>query len=320
MVPPLGKGAAGLTEARKGVLAMVATATIWGFATIFYKALSAVPPLEVLSHRTLWSAVFFGIVLLAQRRGGEVRAALLDRRHFRAIAGCAVLIALNWFIFIYAIQTGHALQSSLGYYIFPLVAVALGYLVLGERFTRLQSVAVAVAAFGVVLLTYGMGEAPWAAIMIAGSFGLYGLLKNRLPLGPAISVFLETLMLAPLAVVWLWGMHTGAWTDVAGRTGGVFGQDAWLSAMLAFSGILTGGPLILFSYAARRIPYATLGLVQYLNPTLQFLVAVLLFGEPFTGWHGVTFALIWTALALYSGESLRRERPPVSRAGTGAAP
>lgn len=309
-----------MTEARKGVLAMVAAATIWGVASIYYKALSEVPPLEVLSHRTLWSAVFFGIVLVTQRRGAEVRAALRNPHHLRIVAASAVLIAANWFLFIYAVQTGHALQSSLGYYIFPLVAVALGYLVLGERFTWLQSVAVTLAAIGVALLTYGMGEAPWTAVIIAGTFGLYGLLKNRLPLGPAISVFLETLVLAPLALIWLWGMHADAWTDVDGRTGGIFGQDTATSAMLAFSGILTGGPLVLFSYAARRIPYATLGLVQYLNPTLQFLVAVLVFGEAFTGWHGVTFALIWTALALYSAESLRRERRAFSRAGTGAAP
>lgn len=304
-----------MTEARKGVLAMVATATIWGLSTIYYKALSAVPPIEVLSHRTLWSAVFFGIVVLVQGRRAEVRAALGNPRYLMMLAASAALIAANWSLFIQAVQTGHALQSSLGYYIFPLFAVALGYLVLGERFTRLQSVAIGLAVLAVALLTYGLGTAPWTAIAIAATFGFYGLVKNRLPLGPVISVFLETLILTPLALVWLWGMHTGAWTDLGGRTGGLFGQDLTTSAMLVFSGILTGGPLILFSYAARRIPYATLGLVQYLNPTLQFLVAVLVFGEPFTLWHGVTFALIWTALALYSGETLRQERIAVSRAG-----
>lgn len=297
-----------MTEARKGVLAMVATATIWGLSSLYYKALASVPPLEVLSHRTLWSAVFFGIVLLLQRRGDEVREALARPRYLAMLAISSTMIAGNWFLFIHAVQTGHALQSSLGYYIFPLLAVTLGYLVLGERFTRLQSVAIGLAVAGVALLTYGLGTAPWTAIAIAATFGFYGLVKNRLPLGPVISVFLETLILTPLALVWLWGMHSGAWTDVGGRTGGVFGRDWLTSAMLVFSGILTGGPLILFSYAARRIPYATLGLVQYLNPTLQFLVAVLVFGERFTVWHGVTFALIWTALALYSGESLRLGR------------
>ena len=303
-----------MTEARKGVLAMVATATIWGLSSIYYKALAQVPPLEVLSHRTLWSALFFGILIVVQRRGAEMRAALANPRYVAMLAVSSATIAGNWFLFIYAVQTGHALQSSLGYYIFPLLAVALGYLVLGERFTRLQSAAIGLAAAAVVLLTYGLGAPPWTALAIAGTFGAYGLVKNRLPLGPVISVCLETLILAPLALVWLWGVHTGAWTGIGGRPGGYFGRDFATSAMLAFSGILTGGPLILFSYAARRIPYATLGLVQYLNPTLQFFVAVLVFGEPFTFWHGVTFAMIWTALALYSSESLRQERSAVSPA------
>lgn len=304
-----------MTEARKGVLAMVATATIWGLSSIYYKALAEVPPLVVLSHRTLWSAVFFGIVLFVQGRGAELRAVLAIPRHVGMLAISSAMIAGNWFLFINAVQTGHALQSSLGYYIFPLLAVALGYLFLGERFTRLQSVAIGLAVAGVMLLTYGLGAAPWTALAIAGTFGLYGLVKNRLPLAPVLSVFLETLILAPLALVWLWGVQTGTWTDIGGRSSAVFGPDIVTGAMLVFSGLLTGGPLILFSYAARRIPYATLGLVQYLNPTLQFFVAVLLFGERFTVWHGITFALIWTALALYSRESLRQERLAVSRAG-----
>jgi chloramphenicol-sensitive protein RarD len=315
MVRASDKGSGCVTEARKGVLAMVATATIWGLSTIYYKALSNVPPIEVLSHRTLWSAVFFGIVVFSQGRGTEVRAALGNRRYLAMLAASAVMVAANWALFIQAVQTGHALQSSLGYYIFPLFAVALGYLVLGERFTRLQSVAIGLASAGVVLLTYGLGAPPWTAIAIAATFAFYGLIKNRLPLGPVVSVFLETLLLTPLALIWLWGMHSGSWTDLGGRTGGMFGKDFLTSAMLVFSGILTGGPLILFSYAARRIPYATLGLVQYLNPTLQFLVAVTVFGEHFTLWHGVTFALIWTALALYSSETLRQQRIAVSQAG-----
>jgi chloramphenicol-sensitive protein RarD len=130
-------------------------------------------------------------------------------------------------------------------------------------------------------------------------------IKRWVPLGPVISVFVETLVLAPLALVWLWGMHSGAWTDIGGRSGGLFGRAWGTSAMLALSGPLTGGPLMLFSYAARRIPYATLGLVQYLNPTLQFAVAVALFGEPFTVWHALAFALIWSGLALYSWQSWR---------------
>ncbi len=307
-----------MTEARKGMLAMAAAATIWGLSSIYYKALSAVPPIEVLSHRTLWSAVFFGVVLLAQRRGGEVGRALAAPRTAALLAASATMVAANWFLFINAVQSGHALESSLGYYIFPLLAVALGFAVLGERFTPWQSVAIGLATVAVVVLTLGLGAAPWTALLIAGTFAAYGLVKTQVKLGPVVSVFVETVLLSPLAVIFLWGLHAGAWTDFGGRTGALFGPDLTTAAMLAFSGPLTGGPLILFSYAARRIPYATLGLVQYINPTLQFLVAVLVFGEGFTHWHAIAFALIWTALALYSRESLLQERRARSRATSSA--
>jgi chloramphenicol-sensitive protein RarD len=300
-----GRGAA-MTEERKGVLAIAGAATIWGLSGIYYKALSAVPPLEVLSHRTLWSTAFFLAVLAGQGRVGEALALLARPREWAPLAASAAMIAANWLLFIAAVQGGRALEASLGYYIFPLLAVALGYLVLGERFTPRQSAAIGLAALAVVVLTLGRGAAPWTALAIAGTFGAYGLIKNRVRVGPVMSVFLETLLLGPVALLWLWGLHGGSWSDLGGRAGGFFGRDWATSLMLAFSGPLTGGPLMLFAYAARRIPYATVGLVQYLNPTLQFAVAVALFGEPFSPWHAVAFALIWAGLALYSWESLRR--------------
>jgi chloramphenicol-sensitive protein RarD len=284
-----------MTEGRKGVLAIAAAATVWGLSGVYYKALSAVPPLEVLSHRTLWSTLFFLAVLAAQGRVGEAAAVLARPRAWAPLAASAVLIAVNWLLFIAAVQEGRALEASLGYYIFPLVAVALGFLVLGERFTPRQSAAIGLAAAAVVLLTLGTGAAPWTALALAGTFGAYGLIKNRVRVGPVASVFVETLILAPLALGWL------AWLG-----GGAFGRDWGTSAMLAFSGPLTGGPLMLFAYAARRIPYATVGLVQYLNPTLQFAVAVALFGEPFSLWHAAAFGMIWAGLALYSWGSWRR--------------
>jgi chloramphenicol-sensitive protein RarD len=284
-----------MTEGRKGVLAIAAAATVWGLSGVYYKALSAVPPLEVLSHRTLWSTLFFLAVLAAQGRVGEAAAVLARPRAWAPLAASAVLIAVNWLLFIAAVQEGRALEASIGYYIFPLVAVALGFLVLGERFTPRQSAAIGLAAAAVVLLTLGTGAAPWTAVALAGTFGAYGLIKNRVRVGPVASVFVETLILAPLALGWL------AWLG-----GGAFGRDWGTSAMLAFSGPLTGGPLMLFAYAARRIPYATVGLVQYLNPTLQFAVAVALFGEPFSLWHAAAFGMIWAGLALYSWGSWRR--------------
>lgn len=299
-------GAAQVSEARKGMLAMVAAATVWGLSGLYYKALAAVPPVEVLCHRTLWTVVFFGALLAAQGRVGEARRTLSASRAWRPLALSAAMIATNWLLFITAVQHGYALEASLGYYMFPLFAVALGFLVFGERFSRPQAVAIGMAAVAVGVLTAGLGYAPWAAVIIAGTFGAYGLVKKRIPVGSMLSVFAETLLLAPLALVWLAGLHAGAWDDLGGRPGGYFGHGVGTSAMLAFSGVLTGGPLMLFSYAARRIPYATLGLVQYLNPTLQVVVAVVAFGEPFTRWHAIAFALIWGGLVLYSWASWRR--------------
>lgn len=310
-----------MTDAGRGVAAMVGACAIWGLSGVFFKALAAVPPAEVLAHRVVWTVAFVWAALALQGRLGELAAAARRPRHWAAFAATALLIAANWFGFILAIQTGRALEASLGYFVFPLVAVALGVLVLGERFSRLQALAVALAVAAVAALTLGLGAPPWIALMLGTTFGLYGLLKNRLGLGPVLGVAFETALLAPLALTWLLGLHAGLWADPSGRPGGFFGRDAATTALLALSGpLMTGGPLILFSYAARRIRLGTLGLVQYLNPTLQFAVAVALFAEPFTVWHAVAFPLIWLALALYSAESLRQDRAARSRAMAAGTP
>ena len=295
-----------MTEARKGVLAIAVASAMWGLVGLYYKALSVVPPLEMLGQRTVWTMVFFALVLLAQRRLGEVRALLAAPRRWLVLVISAVMIATNWLVFIHAVQIGHALEASFGYYVFPLVAVAIGYLLLGERFSALQGAAILLAAVAVVILGVGLGTPPWTALILAVSFGAYGLIKGQVQMPPVISVFIETLLLAPLALVWLAGIHGGLWADMDGRPGGIFGQDLGTSLLIACSGPLTGVPLVLFSYAARRIPYATLGLIQYLNPTLQFLVAALVFAEPFTVWHAIAFPLIWAGLALYSWAGGRR--------------
>lgn len=305
-----------MTEAQKGVAAMAFACCVWGLSAIYYKMLAIVPPLEVLSHRTIWSLVFFGLVLAWQRRLSHVPALL--RGQVLSVTLAAVLISTNWFLFIFSVQAGHAVEASLGYYIFPLMAVLLGMLAFGERLSTGQGIAVALAGFAVGVLTVGLGVAPWIALAIAATFALYGVAKKRLVAGPVVSVTAEVLVLAPLAVIWLWGVHRGGWTEM-GREGAWFGRDLQTSALLAFSGVLTGGPLMLFAYAARRVSLATIGLVQYVNPTLQFLVAVLIFAEPFTRWHSIAFALIWAALALYTWESLRQDRAArrlASSAGT----
>lgn len=296
-----------MTEAGKGVIAMVGACCIWGLSPLYYKLLDHVPPLELLSHRTLWSLIFFGAVLLLQRRLGQVPRLVLGRQVV-VVAVAALMITTNWFLFIYSIQIGQALQASLGYYVFPLVAVLLGVMIFGERLSLVQGVAVALAGLAVLTLIVGLGAAPWIALTLATTFGIYGVVKKRLDAGPVVSVTSEVLLLAPLAAIWLAGVHLAGWSGIAGPNFGIFGNNLAISALLAFSGPLTATPLILFSYASRRVTLKSIGLVQYLNPTLQFLCATLIFAEPFTRWHGIAFGLIWTALALYSVDAFRRDR------------
>lgn len=303
-----------MTEAGKGILAMAVASTVWGLSAIYYKQLAHVPPLEVLCHRTLWSLVVFALVLLVQGRLGQLRDLLGNRREIPRVALAATMISVNWFLFIYSVQVGRAVESSLGYYIFPLVAVLLGLLVLGEGLSRLRWLAVGLATVAVVALTLGLGVPPWISLVLAITFAFYGLIKKGLSAGPVASVTTEVVLLAPFALFWLWGVHSQGWTGLVGRNLGAFGANLQDSLLLAGSGLLTGGPLILFSYASKRVSMASIGLVQYINPTLQFLVASLLFLEPITRWHMMALPLIWVALALYSWDSLRQERASRSAA------
>jgi chloramphenicol-sensitive protein RarD len=297
-----------MTERRKGALAMGLACIIWGLSALYYKLIAHVPPLEVLSHRTLWSLVFFVLILGVRGRFGEVWRMLADRRAFRNVAGASLLVSVNWFFYIYAVQVGRVVESSLGYFIFPLVAVALGYLVLGERLRRVQWLAVLLAALAVVVLTLGLGVAPWISLILAITMGFYGLLKKSLPAGPVVSVAGEVVLLAPLAILWLWGVNSQGWTGLARRPGGYFGADWQDSLVLMFSGPITALPLVLMSYATKRMTLAGIGLLQYLNPTLQFLVATLLLSEPFTRWHAIAFGMIWLGLGLFSWEAWRQDR------------
>jgi len=291
------KGGA-MTDSTKGVLAMFIACCVWGLSPLYYAQLKHVPPVEVLSYRCMWSLIFFVLILLVQRRLYLVWQALRSGRNVLVILMAGLMISINWFLYIFAIANGQALESSLGYYIFPLVAVVLGRVVFAERLSRMQGAAVAMAAVAVLTLAVGLGVPPWIALILAGTFGMYGLIKKKLDVGPVVSVTGEVLLLSPLAIGWIYLRGTG------GELG-----HAWdTQALLAFSGPLTATPLILFSYAARRARLSTLGLVQYVNPTLQFACAVFVFGEPFTPWHGIAFPLIWLALALYSLSVLRQDR------------
>jgi chloramphenicol-sensitive protein RarD len=297
-----------MSENRAGLLAMIGATVIWGLSSLYYKLLAHVPPLEVLSHRTLWSLVFFGVVLGLRGRLPELLRLLRWRRDLGLVTLAAVAISTNWFMFIYSIQIGHAVEASLGYYIFPLVAVLLGMVVFSERLSRLKWLAVALAAVAVLVLTIGLGVAPWISLGLAFTFGTYGVVKKGLAAGPTVSVTAEVVVLAPLALVWLWGVHTQGWTGVVGRNLGAFGRDLGDSLLLMFSGVLTATPLMLFTTASRKLPMGTVGVMQYINPTLQFIVASAIFLEPVTRWHWIAFPLIWAAVALYSVETLRQDR------------
>ncbi|PWR01455.1 EamA family transporter RarD [Meridianimarinicoccus roseus] len=297
-----------MSDGMKGVLAMIGACTIWGLSPLYYKLLSGVPPLEVLSHRTLWSLACFALILHLRGQRGWVGTCLGGRSRLLLTTCAAVAIAANWGLFIFSVQSGFGLEASLGYYIFPLVAVLFGFAFYKDRLRPLQWAAVAVAAVAVGLLTAGLGVVPRLSLLIAVTFGLYGVFKRRLKADPMATVGAEVLVLAPVAVIWLSGVHMAGWTDMTGRPGGVFSHDLSASLLLVLSGPLTGLPLILFSYATQRVILPTIGLIQYLNPTLQVFCAAVIFGETVTQWHAIAFPLIWTGLAIYSLDSVRFAR------------
>ncbi len=281
--------------------------TAWGLFPLYFRQLAAVPAVEVIAHRTLWSLVFVALVLLVRRQGAWVGAALRRPRLVGVFALSALLLAANWLVYVWAVNHGHVLDASLGYFILPLLNVALGYVVLHERPRRAQWVAVAIAALGVLWLTVQAGQMPWIGLAIAFTFGGYGLLRKMAPLGALEGLALETALLTPLAVGllawWAW-QGTAVWAHAGA------GELLWLVS----TGPITAVPLLLFAAGARRIPLATLGLLQYIAPSLQFLSGVWLLGEAVQPLRLVGFALIWVALVLYTLEGAWQRRSALVRA------
>ncbi len=292
----------------RGIPALIAAGTIWGLSPLYYKLLEHVPPAEVLAHRTVWSFIFFALLLFFQGRLGQLVP--LVRRQWRWIALASIMISVNWFLFIYAIQVDRVIEASLGYYIFPLVAVATGRLVFKERLGALQWIAVALAVLAVSVLTVGLQVVPAISLVLATTFGLYGVIKKKLDAGPVLTVTAEVFLLLPLFIL------TFAYLAGTAQLQATSARDI---TILMCSGPLTAGPLILFTVGARRVRMATVGLVQYINPTLQFSCAVIVFGEPFTRWHAIAFSLIWVALALYSFSAFGRDRIARKNASEGYA-
>jgi chloramphenicol-sensitive protein RarD len=288
---------------RTGVLYALAAYGSWGLIPLFWKTLKSVPAMQVVAHRSVWALLVLLVVLSVRGRLGEVARAFRSRRQLVWLAASGLLLATNWLVFIWAVNTGHVLESSLGYYVNPLVMVLLGFLFLRERLRPAQVVAVGLATVAVVALAVLTGTAPWVALALALTFGLYGLLRKVAHADALVGLSVETALMAPLALAYL--IHE----EVAGRS--AFGHEGGsISLLLALTGLVTAFPLLWFAHAARRLRYATLGQFQYITPTGHFLLATLLYGEPLTTGHVVAFALIAVALALYSWDTARAARVP----------
>lgn len=288
------------SERRAGSLYAIAAFGFWGLTPIYYKLLPDVPPAEVLAHRIVWSVVFGALFVTAVRAWPAVRTALASPATVRALALTAALVSTNWLIYIYAISVDQVMSTSLGYYINPLVNVLLGMLFLGERLGRGRTLAVVLAALGTASLAFELGGLPWISLTLAFSFGFYGLIRKRLGLPPLAALFVETLLVAPLALLAL------GWFGVRGESS--FGHDAATTMLLMLAGPVTLLPLLWFAEAARRLPLITVGFFQYLGPTLTFLLATLVYGEVFNAAWAITFVLIWSGLAVFSIDSLRYGR------------
>lgn len=287
---------------RTGILSAALAFLLWGLFPIYFHALNEVPPAQILGHRVLWSVLFLLIVLTLRRQWKWLAALRSQPRVVASFALSALLLSGNWLLYIWAVNSGHVIEASLGYFINPLVNVMLGYLVLKERLRIVQWGAIGLAACGVLWLTWQAGRMPWIALLLAASFGGYGLLRKTASLGALEGLSFETLLLFPFAlgfIGWLTFTGNNAFVNTASDT------TRWL---LVASGPITAIPLLLFASGARKIPLSVLGLLQYIGPTIQLSLGIYMFHEAFTLERMVGFIVIWSALALYAGEGLVQSR------------
>jgi chloramphenicol-sensitive protein RarD len=286
---------------RAGVLAAVGAYGLWGLLPVFWRALGSVPALQVLLHRVAWSFLFLVVVLAIRRQWAWLRQMASSRTTLLTFLGTGSLLALNWFVYIWAVQTGHVVDASLGYFVNPLISVLLGTIALKERLRLGQWAAIGLAAGGVAFLTVGYGAFPWIGLTLAGTFGLYGLLRKTASLGSLEGLSAEMGMLFLPALAGL------AWLEWSGQ--GWFGHSrAGITALLCLTGVVTAIPLLLFAFAVRQVRLSTMGLLQYIAPTLQFLLGVLAFGEELGTARLIGFGIIWVALAIYSAEGILQGR------------
>ncbi|RBY96090.1 EamA family transporter RarD [Blastococcus sp. TF02-8] len=290
-----------MDERRLGVVSGLGAYALWGMFPLYFPLLEPAGGLEIVAHRVLWSLLFVGLLLTVARRWGLVRAATRDRRTLLVLAGAAVLIAANWLIFVYGVNSGQVVETSLGYFINPLVSVLLGVVVFTERLRPLQWVAVAIAAVAVLVLTVDHGRPPWIALSLAASFGLYGVMKKLVSVEAAPGLFLETALVAVPAAGVLAVLH-------AGGEGTFAAEGAGHALLLMSAGVATAVPLLLFAAAARRIPLSTVGLLQYLTPLMQLAIGVFVYDEPMPPARLAGFVIVWLALAVFTADGLRHAR------------
>lgn len=283
---------------RTGILSAALAFLCWGLFPLYFHALNEVPPTQILVHRVVWSLLFLAIVLTVRRQWAWVRPLMGEPRVIASFAISSLLLSGNWLLYIWAVNNGHVIESSLGYFINPLVNVMLGYLVLKERLRRGQWAAIALAACGVAWLAWDAGRMPWIALVLAASFGLYGLMRKTAALGALEGLSFETMLLFPFAAAYV------VWLTINGENAFINTASDGTRWLLVAAGPITAIPLLLFAAGARKIPLSVLGLLQYIGPTIQFALGIFLFHEAFTSGKLVGFLMIWSALALYAAEGL----------------
>lgn len=273
---------------------------IWGFLPLYMKALAHIPPVEVIAHRVLWSLPIAAGVLIYQGRTGDLKRALKTPSMLAMAAVTAALVSFNWMIYVWAIGTGHALDAALGYYINPLFSVLIGFVILKEKLSKLQGAAIVLAGLAVVVLTVDAGRVPMVALGLTLSWGAYAYFKKSLPIGPNQGFLLEVLLLTPFALAFL--------AYQAGMGVGHFGHGGTDTLLLMGTGLVTAIPLMFYANGAKQLRLSTIGVMQYIAPTMIFLTAVFLFNEPFGPARAIAFPMIWTALALYTWSFIAQKR------------
>lgn len=273
---------------------------MWGIAPIYFKALAAVPPIEILMHRVVWSVILLAVLIVGLRHLKKVKAAMANKRVLVTLLAASTLLACNWFLYIWAVNNDYILEASLGYYINPLINVFLGRLFLGETLRMTQKVAVGIAVLGVAIMIFNFGYLPWIALTLAVSFSIYGLLRKQVAVDSLPGLFIETLFILPAAIVY--------WVFFATSSSDLTSNSTSLNLLLLLAGVVSTAPLLCFTAAARRIRYSTLGFFQYIGPSLMFILAVVLYDEQLSTGRLVTFGFVWAALALFTYDSFKHYR------------